>query len=120
MCAKDLLGFRALGVLDLLVVQEADLRRKVQKPVTVVLHHISVSSLIAQQCVRTSLFATGLSTNDTNVNFLKPLSTSKSASSATLFWVKTRVFSAGTLFTTFVSMRWILFLAHSSVWSLGL
>lgn len=70
--------------------------------------------------VHTSLFVTGLSTNDTKVNFLNPLSTSKSASSATLFWVKTRVLSAGTLLTTFASMRWILFLAHSSVWSLGL
>jgi hypothetical protein len=70
--------------------------------------------------MRTSLFVTGLSTNDTNVNFLNPLSTSKSASSATLFWLKTRVFSAGTLLTTLASMRCILFLAHSNVCSLGL
>ena len=41
MCAKDLLGFGALGVLDLLVVQEADLRRKVEKPVPVVLRQVN-------------------------------------------------------------------------------
>jgi hypothetical protein len=37
MCAEDLLGLGALGILDLLVVQEADLRRKVQQPISVVL-----------------------------------------------------------------------------------
>ena len=103
-----------------MVVEEADLRSEVQKPVAVVLCHVSMPFLLSSNFVPTSLFVTGLSTNDTNVNFLNPLSTSKSASSATLFWVKTRVLSAGTLFTTFASMRWILFLAHSRVWSLGL
>jgi hypothetical protein len=120
MRAEDLLSFCALGVLDLLVVQEADLRREVQKPGAVVLHHVSMPFLLSCEYAHTSLFVTGLSTNDTKVNFLNPLSTSKSASSATLFWVKTSVLSAGTLLTTFASMRWILFLAHSSVWSLGL
>ena len=55
--------------------------------------------------MHTSLFATGLSTNDRKVNFSKPLSTSRSANSDTLFCVKTRVLSAGTLFVTFFSIR---------------
>jgi hypothetical protein len=49
MCAKDLLGFSALGILDLLVVQEADLRRKVEKPVPVVLHQVNIPLYFPQQ-----------------------------------------------------------------------
>jgi hypothetical protein len=42
-CAEDLLSLGALGVLDLLVVQEADLRREVQQPIPVVLLQVSFS-----------------------------------------------------------------------------
>lgn len=48
-CAEDLLCFCALGVLDFLVVEEANLRRKVQKPVTVVLDLVSMTGPIFQQ-----------------------------------------------------------------------
>ena len=72
------------------------------------------------QRIHTSLFATGLSTSDRKVNFSNPLNTSKSANSATLFCVKTRVFSAGTLLVTFFSILWMRFLAHSRVCNLGL
>ena len=55
--------------------------------------------------MHTSLFATGLSTNDKKVNFSNPLNTSRSANSETLFCVKTRVLSAGTFLVTFLSIR---------------
>jgi hypothetical protein len=43
-CAEDFLSLGALGILDLLVVEEADLWRKVQKPIPVVLHRVSLPS----------------------------------------------------------------------------
>lgn len=120
MCAEDLFGFGTFGVLDFLKVQEADLRSEVQEPITVVLYQVSVPYIILTRSIHTSLLVTGLSTNDKNVNFLNPLSTSRSASSATLFRVRTRVLNAGTFLTTFASILFIRFLAHNKVCSLGL
>ena len=77
----------------------------------------TISLVVRMSFLLTSLLATGFSTSETCVSFVKSLSGTRSASSLTLFCVKTSVLSLGMLFAKLGWMLATRFRAHKSVCS---